>query len=337
MLRPAVFLDRDGTLMEEVHYCADPALVRVFPGTASALRRLAERGYLCVIITNQSGIGRGLLTEAQYHAVQAELLRQLETQEEGENLELRNSGGERSGNQETRKENEMEFRGQVRYPLQGSAKSASREMSRDAAGQSQMEFGNEKKTLLFSHEGTKARRHEGSEQNAFLDFLRAFVPSCLRVKIRKSGGERETGPEEIGEPEGFQANSRGSSEATPPEPSQQASHPGGVTDSRPCLIAASCFCPDAPPTPSPRRKPEPGMVLEAARDLGIDLARSWFVGDKAADIACGAHAGTRTILVLTGYGTQTATGPGHPAPNFIAKDIVAAVEVVLQNSDAIRP
>ena len=188
MLRPAVFLDRDGTLMEEVHYCADPALVRVFPGTASALRRLAERGYLCVIITNQSGIGRGLLTEAQYHAVQAELLRQLETQEEGENLELRNSGGERSGNQETRKENEMEFRGQVRYPLQGSAKSASREMSRDAAGQSQMEFGNEKKTLLFSHEGTKARRRERHTKLP-TSCLRAFVPSC-----EKQNRQPQTGP-----------------------------------------------------------------------------------------------------------------------------------------------
>lgn len=175
MPRPAVFLDRDGTLMEEVHYCADPALVRLFPGTAAALHRLTERGYLCVVITNQSGIGRGMFTEAQYQAVQAELLRQLDAP----------------------------------------------------------------------------------------------------------------------------------------------------------LIAASYHCPDV--LPSPRRKPEPGMVLEAARDLDLDLARSWFVGDKAADIECGARAGTRTIRVQTGYGAKE---NGEINPNFIAKDIVAAVEVILQNSDA---
>jgi len=181
VLRPAVFLDRDGTLMEEVHYCADPAHVRLFPGTVAALRRLVERGFLCVIITNQSGIGRGLLTEEQYQAVQCELLRQL---------------------------------------------------------------------------------------------------------------------------------------------AQEGAAP---------LIAASYFCPDAPPTPSPRRKPQPGMVLEAACELGIDLAQSWFVGDKAADIQCGESAGTRTVLVQTGYGAQTASAPGHPAPHFITKDIVAAVEIILQN------
>ena len=175
MSRPAVFLDRDGTLMEEVHYCADPALVRLFPGTAAALRRLTEHGYLCVIITNQSGIGRGMFTETEYQAVQAELLRQL---------------------------------------------------------------------------------------------------------------------------------------AAP-------------------LIAASYFCPDV--LPSPRRKPEPGMVMEAARDLDLDLSRSWFVGDKIADIECGARAGIRTIRVQTGYGTEDELAI---PPNFSAKDIVAAVEVILQNSDA---
>lgn len=177
-LRPAVFLDRDGTLMEEVHYCANPALVRVFPGAAAALRRLVDRGFVCVLITNQSGIGRGLLTEEQYQAVQCELLRQI---------------------------------------------------------------------------------------------------------------------------------------------------------GAPSLIAASYHCPDAPPTPSPRRKPEPGMVLEAARDLGLDLARSWFIGDKAADIACGARAGTKTILVQTGYGAETATAPCNPPPHFVAKEIVAAVSIILQN------
>jgi D-glycero-D-manno-heptose 1,7-bisphosphate phosphatase len=73
--RRAVFLDRDGTLMEEVHYCSDPALVRVLPGVSAALGRLKQAGFATVIITNQSGIGRGLMTEPQYQAVQAEFLR----------------------------------------------------------------------------------------------------------------------------------------------------------------------------------------------------------------------------------------------------------------------
>ena len=73
----AVFLDRDGTLMEDVEYCADPAMVRVYPGVPEALRRIKAAGWRTFIITNQSGIGRGLTTAAQYRAVQEELLRQL--------------------------------------------------------------------------------------------------------------------------------------------------------------------------------------------------------------------------------------------------------------------
>ena len=71
---PAVFFDRDGTLMEEVHYCGDPAQVRVYKGVSEGLRKLKAAGYRTFIVSNQSGIGRGLITEAQYHAVQAELL-----------------------------------------------------------------------------------------------------------------------------------------------------------------------------------------------------------------------------------------------------------------------
>ncbi len=74
--RRAVFFDRDGTLMEDAHYCADPALVRVFPGVPEALQRLRAAGFAIFIVTNQSGIGRGLLTTAQYHAVAGEFLRQ---------------------------------------------------------------------------------------------------------------------------------------------------------------------------------------------------------------------------------------------------------------------
>jgi D-glycero-D-manno-heptose 1,7-bisphosphate phosphatase len=74
---PAVFLDRDGTLMRDVDYCGDPAKVEVFPQAREALRRLKENGYKLVIITNQSGISRGLFTEEEYRAVEAEFVRQL--------------------------------------------------------------------------------------------------------------------------------------------------------------------------------------------------------------------------------------------------------------------
>ena len=168
--RRAVFLDRDGTLMEEVHYCKDPARVRVLPGVPEALQLLKRAGFLTVIITNQSGIGRGLMTEAQYLAVHEELMRQL----------------------------------------------------------------------------------------------------------------------------------------------------------GPGLIDATYFCPDPPEAHSPRRKPEPGMVFEAAADFAIDLHKSFFVGDTAADIECGRRAGTATFLVLTGYGaSQTAL------PDFTAEDLASAATLIL--------
>ncbi len=175
---PAVFFDRDGTLMEEVHYCADPALVRVYRGVPEALRRLKQAGFRVFVISNQSGIGRGLISLEQYQAVQAEFLRQA-----GENL-----------------------------------------------------------------------------------------------------------------------------------------------------IDASYFCPDAPDVPSARRKPEPEMVLEAAREFAIDLARSYFVGDKTIDIECGRRAGTRTILVLTGYGAgQTCRA------DFTTADASEAVKLILEQALVPKP
>ena len=75
--RPAVFFDRDGTLMEEVHYCSDPALVKAFPGAAASLGRLREAGWLIVVVTNQSGLASGKISPSQYRAVESELNRQL--------------------------------------------------------------------------------------------------------------------------------------------------------------------------------------------------------------------------------------------------------------------
>lgn len=171
-LRPAVFLDRDGTLMEEVNYCSKPEQVKVFPGVVQALQKLGERGYLLIVISNQAGIGRGYFTEEDYRAVESEVDRQL----------------------------------------------------------------------------------------------------------------------------------------------------------RPASLDESYFCPDHPDRPTARRKPAPGMVLEAQRDFGIDLARSFFIGDKAIDIECGRHAGLRTILVKTGYGAAEAERAGA---NWVAEDFPGAAKIIL--------
>ena len=66
----AAFLDRDGTVIEDVHYLADPDRVAFVPGAFDALRLLAEAGYKLVIVTNQSGIARGLYSAEQYQAVE---------------------------------------------------------------------------------------------------------------------------------------------------------------------------------------------------------------------------------------------------------------------------
>ena len=63
--------------MRDVDYCGDPGRVEVFPQAATALRRLKDKGYKLVVITNQSGIGRGYFTEDQYRTVEAEFARQL--------------------------------------------------------------------------------------------------------------------------------------------------------------------------------------------------------------------------------------------------------------------
>lgn len=67
--RAAVFLDRDGTLVVERHYLADPDGLQLVPGALGALAALRDAGYALVVVTNQSGIARGLYTEADYRAV----------------------------------------------------------------------------------------------------------------------------------------------------------------------------------------------------------------------------------------------------------------------------
>ncbi len=178
MRAPALFLDRDGTLMEEVNYCHDPKQVKVFPGAAEALAKAKAAGFRTIVVTNQAGVSRGRITEEQLREVQEEFLRQL----------------------------------------------------------------------------------------------------------------------------------------------------------GPGLIDACYVCTDHPDSPSPRRKPEPGMLLEAAADHQLDLKKSWCIGDKASDIESGRRAGVRTVLVRTGYGST----PEHACADahFTVRDIVAAIQLIL---DEIAP
>jgi histidinol-phosphate phosphatase family protein len=176
--RPAVFLDRDGTVIEDRHYLRDPDLVRLLPGAADALRRLDQAGWPVVLVTNQSGIARGMLSEDEYLATEQRL------------------------------------------------------------------------EALLAAAGAHLAGHY----------------HCPHL----------------------------------PE------------------ISGPCEC----------RKPGPLLYRRAAQELGLDLARSWWVGDRLRDVAGATHFGGRGVLVLTGAGAGdagTAAGQGWS----VAPDLAAAVHVIL--------
>ncbi|MCH7883618.1 MAG: HAD-IIIA family hydrolase [Planctomycetes bacterium] len=154
MSQPAVFLDRDGTIIDDVGYLNDPEKVRLLPGAADAIRRMRSAGYRVVIISNQSGIARGMLDEPTLAQIQARL-------EE-----------------------------------------------------------------LLDQDGASL---DGVYYCPYLDGPDAVV-------------------------EAYRRNSE-------------------------------------------LRKPRPGMLFQAARELNLDLKRSWMIGDSTSDVAAGHRAGCRTILV----------------------------------------
>lgn len=69
MNKPAIFLDRDGTLIEDAHYPRDPGQVRWIPGAAEALCELQRLGYALFVISNQSGVGRGIIKDSEFKKV----------------------------------------------------------------------------------------------------------------------------------------------------------------------------------------------------------------------------------------------------------------------------
>lgn len=182
-MKPAVFLDRDGTLIKLVHHLTDPADVRLLAGAGDAVRRLGDAGIAVVVVTNQSVIGRRLLTESGLEAVHVEMSRQLA-------------------------------------------------------------------------------------------FHRARVDAIYFCPLAP-----------------------------------------GVSD--PTVIE------------HPMRKPGPGMLLAAATDLGLDLGRSWIVGDTVSDMLAGRNAGCRTCLVRTGYGDRYAHDRAHI--DCMADDLPSAVTHILES------
>jgi D-glycero-D-manno-heptose 1,7-bisphosphate phosphatase len=178
----AVFLDRDGTLVERSHYPSRPEHLRLYPGIAAPLAALRRAGFRLVVITNQSGIARGYFTEADLDRMHAYLRAEL----------------------------------------------AARGVELDA----------------FYH--------------------------CPH-------------------------------------------HPDGQVAG----LAMRCDC----------RKPAPGLLLRAARELGLDLARSWFIGDILDDVEAGARAGCRTALV--DLGTEPAPQSALRQPDFVARDTAHALAIIL--------
>jgi D-glycero-D-manno-heptose 1,7-bisphosphate phosphatase len=178
-MKPAIFLDRDGTLIEEREYLADPAGVVLFPGAGAALQQLQNAGYALVIVTNQSGIGRGYYTEADMHRVNARL-----------------------------------------------------------------------------------------------------VELLARDDVR---------------------------------------------------IGKIYFAPEAPDQPSYGRKPNPQFLFDARAELGLDLARSYMIGDKLIDLECGWNAGVkRSILVRTGYGAKLEQKSPEALTNaWVVDDLAAAAMKIL--------
>ncbi len=187
MGRPAVFLDRDGTIVREVEYMRSPKQLRLLRGTGEAIRRLNEAGLAVVVATNQSGIARGLLAEEDLEAIHAELRRRL----------------------------------------------ANRGASLDAI------------------------------------YYCPHHPQGARVEYRRR-----------------------------------------------------CRC----------RKPAPGMLRRAAKELDLDLQRSFAVGDSNRDLDAGRRVGCRTVLVRTGYGRETEAGwRGAARADYAAADIRDAVAWILRH------
>ena len=101
------------------------------------------------------------------------------------------------------------------------------------------------------------------------------------------------------------------------------------------------FCPYHPDFNSAEeckcRKPSPEMILKAAEDHNIDLSESYFIGDSVSDIECGMNAGTKTILILSGYGRDTlySLQKQNKIPRFVADNFMEAGDIIIKDLNGV--
>jgi len=107
-------------------------------------------------------------------------------------------------------------------------------------------------------------------------------------------------------------------------------------------LDAIYYCPHHPSVGKPPykndcncRKPKPGMILQAEKELGIDLTKSYMVGDKISDVEFGQKMGLKSVMVLTGYGIgeyEYQRKDWKVQPDFLAKDLLEAVEWIIKDA-----
>jgi len=91
------------------------------------------------------------------------------------------------------------------------------------------------------------------------------------------------------------------------------------------------YCPHRPEDRCACRKPEPGMLLQVAREMGIDLSQSYLVGDAASDLVAGQRVGCQLLLVLTGRGLQQLLPAFHAIDNFtITRNLEEAAALIIK-------
>jgi D-glycero-D-manno-heptose 1,7-bisphosphate phosphatase len=88
-----------------------------------------------------------------------------------------------------------------------------------------------------------------------------------------------------------------------------------------------CYHPGEDASDCDCRKPKPGMLLHAAKELGLDLTQSWMVGDRWRDVDCGYAAGCRTIFIDRGYAEEL-----RQKPHFSAGNLAQAADIILRES-----
>ncbi|MEN6372941.1 MAG: D-glycero-beta-D-manno-heptose 1,7-bisphosphate 7-phosphatase [Armatimonadota bacterium] len=94
-------------------------------------------------------------------------------------------------------------------------------------------------------------------------------------------------------------------------------------------IAATYYCYHRPEDKCDCRKPAPGLILRAGRDMKIDIEDTVFIGDNAKDVQAGQAAGCRTVLVLSGMVSASVASAIDPAPDLVAADLSEAVDRII--------